>query len=568
VDFDRYALPSVIMPTLLPASLSVRLPTGCRLPWLTNRERHNRTARTTGSRTAALGAGCRLSEEIKADFHFSTVVWGPWHLGVYLDANLPSLLADNNLLAFAGMHRVRYRIFTAKGDIPRIEASPAFQRAREIVPFELIACPVEQASNPIAMHHQLWRRSIDEARAAGAMILFVPPDVIWSNGSLGHVAGHFARGKRAVFMTYMRVISETCVPETRRLYLGADGVTIDAPSRGLVELALQHIHPLTLTYVRDSPNFPIHPEFILWPVPGEGFLMRVLVREMFAYDPSIFELNQQALLAEPPDPNLVHYITDSDDLFSLSLAPLTKDIDWYARPQRLDPVKIGNWWLTYDSPANDAVASRYFYVHRTPRTADKWRPAEIASDILVRRIAGSRELLRVARAINAEEVMHARQVLGLAIAETKLPRFARWSGPVTLLIPKNAGMRSWLLGGGEELLRPERSSELVRRMLHHVILGRLPRNGTGRSIVKTAAGGERELTWRGAAPIIDGVALDPPGYAVVSDWSYASEAWAFHISEVLPPARGMPKHAKARRFGMPARDDPAKRVPACCDQPR
>jgi hypothetical protein len=485
-----------------------------------------------------------LGAAIKANFHFSTVVWGPWHVGVYLDANLPSLLAENNLPAFAKKHQVTYRIMTSARDISRIEASPVFQHARQIVPFELIECPVDQALNPIAMHHELWRRSIEDARKASAMILFVPPDVIWSNGAFGHVADHFERGKRAVFMSYMRVISESCVPVVRSLHLAPDGVTIDAPARSLVALALEHIHPLTLTYARDSHNFPIHPEFILWPVADEGFLMRVLVREIFAYDPSRFELNAQALLAEPPDPDLVHFITDSDDLFSMSLAPLAKDIDWYARPQRLDPLRVANWWLTYDSPANDAVAGHYFYIHRVARTAQKWRRAELESDALMRRIAGARELLRIAGTMTGEDMLLPRQLLGLALAETKLAHFGRWKGSVTLLIPKNAGMMRSLLAGGDALLLPKGSCELVRIVLDHVISGRLAAPGT-QATVKTATGAERELTWRGGTPVIDGVALEAPGYAVASDWSYGSDAWAFRTNEVLPPARRGPAETKA-----------------------
>jgi hypothetical protein len=452
---------------------------------------------------------------------------------------LPSLLADDNLRAFTELHRVTYRIFSSRRDIRRITASPAFGRAREFVNFELIAVPVERDLDPIALHHQLWRRGLEEARKAGKMILFVPPDVIWSNGSLRHVAEQVKRGKRAVFMTYMRVISETCVPEVRRLYLSADGSTIKASSNDLVAMALRHIHPLTLTYLRDSPHFPIHPEFILWPVPDEGFLMRVLVREIFALDPKMFELNAQALLAAPPDPDLVHYVTDSDDLFSLSLAPIAKDIDWYARPQRLDAAKIGSWWLTYDSPANDSIASRYFYVHRSARTAGKWRPAEIGSDWLIRRIRGARELLRIITGLRANEVAHARQVISLALVDTKLPHFAQVKRPVTLLVPKNDGMSRWLLGGGEALLRPEYSAELVRHMLDHVVLGHIqPLNGAGSLIVKTAGGRERELTWHAAGAFVDGVALELPGYPVASDWAYPSDAWALHIRDVLPSARG------------------------------
>src|SRR6516164_8204503 len=101
---------------------------------------------------------------IRKTFQFSTVVWGPWHTGVFLDVNLTSLLAPGNLAAFAQKHDVSYRIFTSKND---------------------------------------------DARIAGAMILLIPPDVVWSNGAFGHIADIAALGKKAIFMTYMRVVSET-----------------------------------------------------------------------------------------------------------------------------------------------------------------------------------------------------------------------------------------------------------------------------------------------------------------------------------------------------------------------
>ena len=482
-------------------------------------------------------------------FHFSTVVWGPWHTKVFLDVNLPSLLAPDNLAAFAAQHQVTYRIFTSRRDVPKITSSPAFQRARAIVPFELIECPVENTDNPIGMHHTLWRRSIAEAKQAGAMILFVPPDVAWSNGAFNHIAQIAARGKKVIFITYVRVVSETCIPELRRRYLNADGVSINVPPRSLVELALQFVHPLALTYLRDSPNFPIHPELVLWSVPGEGFLMRVLVREMFAYDPGLLELNHQALPAHPLDLDEVHYITDSDDLFALSFAPLAKDIEWYDQPQRLDPLKVGSWWLTYDSPANDVVARHYFRIHTGPRTPRKWRRAELESDVLIRRLTGTREILRVLTAMRRDELLYAQQVLALALAETKLARLARIDGPVTLLIPRNAGMLRWLFSEGESLLRPGPSRKLVDFILDHALVGRLPTQTVNNEILTTLRGGRRRLTWRGDTPLIDDVPLEHPGFPVSQDWSYVTDVWAFMIDRVLPPSSGMDESRPQEKGG-------------------
>jgi len=469
-------------------------------------------------------------------FHFSTVVWGPWHTGVFLEVNLPSLLAPENLPAFAASHRVTYRIFTSAADAVRIQSTPSYKRASEIVPFEFIEVPVENIDDPIAMHHQLWRRSIVEAERAGAMILFVPPDVIWANGSFRHVAELASRGKRAIFMTYMRVISESCVPEARRRHLSADGAVLSASSRNLVDLLLENIHPLTLTYLRDSPNFPIHPEFILWSVPGEGFLMRVLVREMFAYDPTLVDLNQQALPAHALDPELSHFVNDSDDLFALSLAPLHKDMDWYADPQALDAFKIGSWWLTYDSPANDVAAGHHFYIHRGDRNDAKWRRVELQSDVLIRRLIGTREVLRAIRAITDRELSMARGILSAALFTTKLSFFARRGALLTLLLPTNGVLRRWALESGHDLLA-KGGRPLLVRLLDHVLVGRLPpmREGEGEAVVSTLRGGTRKLSWQDGNAHVDGVRLKGPGFPLAWDWSYGSDSWGIPIDAVLPP---------------------------------
>ena len=460
-------------------------------------------------------------------FHFSTVVWGSWHVGAFLDVNLPSLLAPGNLPAFAARHKVIYRIFTSARDIERITSSPAFKQAQALVSMELIECPVENAQNPIAVHHVLWRRSIDEARDAGAMILFVPPDVIWANGSYAHVADLAAQGKRAIFMTYVRVTQETCVPEVRRRFVSPASPVINASSNELVDLAMRHIHPLTITYMRHSSNFPVHPEFVLWPVSGEGLLMRVLVREMFAYDPNLIDLNQQALVAHKVDSDLVHYITDSDDLFSLSLAPAEKDIEWYFKPQTLDVLEVARWWLNYDSPINDLVASKYFYIHSGPRTPDRWRKVELESDVLLQRMIGTREILRILSVMDRPELQRARQIVASALVEAKLARMIRLAGRGTLLIPRNAAILRWMLEGGDALLQPKNERKLVACILDHLIVGRVQFKTGEAAVLETASGALRHLTWQDGAALVDGVAIKTPSFELGQYRSYA-------IDTVLP----------------------------------
>lgn len=462
-------------------------------------------------------------------FHFSTVVWGPWHTGVFLDVNLPSLLAPGNIPAFCARHQVEYRIFTSRADAERIKSSPAFQAASQYVDFQILIAPVESAADPIAMHHALWRRSIEEAQVAGVMVLFVPPDVIWADGSFESVARHVDNGKRAVFMTYMRVVSETCVPDVMRCYLSDDGASLQASSRELVAMMHKHIHPLTLTYLNDSQNFPIHPEFILWRVPAQGYLMRVLVREMFCYDPALFDLNAQALPAMAIDPDIAHFITDSDELFSLSLAPGLKDLVWYLEPQVMDSLKVGSWWLRYDSPANDYVSTLTFRVHGGDVDLAAWRSAELQSQATVARIKGTREILRFIGALPARPYSTLSKFLGMLLCSSHIARALTAKGPFVCLIPQDAALFEYLENNGSALMQVPGRRSLINLLKDYIIQGEWHFSEGQTAILTTIGGRKRGLTWRGEIAYVDGVAIK-------SEQSTAGPYVYYVLDGMLPPA--------------------------------
>jgi hypothetical protein len=465
-------------------------------------------------------------------FDFCTVTWGDWHTGIFLDVNLPSLLAEGNLSAFAKQHDVRYRIFTSVHYKRVIQAHPAYIQAATIVPFEFIECPLENVANPIGMHHALWRRSVEGARDAKRFILFVPPDVIWSQNAFGNIANRFSEGKKAVFMTYLRVLSETCVPAVQSAYGGDGSAVLDIPSRELVNMAIEHMHPLSLAYVRGSSNFPIHPEFILWPVAGEGYMMRVLVREMFAYDPGLVDLNRNALPAHTLKPEEVHFITDSDELFALSLAPLRKDLEWFVRPQRLDPLRLASWWLIYDSPANDLASNQYFRVHHGEMDADKWRRVEKESDVLMARLRGSREILRIIGEIDGFGNDVAQQLLFLIIGDGRWVQNASGLPPSTFFLPSASALSRWLEKDGAEYLSRKSRRAFWNLLREHLVIGYVAMKPGQDMVLKTAAGSRRQLTWQdGDIPLIDGV-------RVIGDAKQLQSHVMLEVGDVLPvPAR-------------------------------
>ena len=126
------------------------------------------------------------------------------------------------------------------------------------------------------------------------------------------------------------------------------------PAKDMMALAITHIHPLMAAYDRAATHFPIHPEMILWPIEGDGFLLRLLARELFCFEPGRYPLNRTiACLRTCRPTNEIHVFRDSREFLGVSFTPLWKDMEWYLARRRLDPLFVGRWWIDYDSPMND-----------------------------------------------------------------------------------------------------------------------------------------------------------------------------------------------------------------------
>lgn len=367
-----------------------------------------------------------------------TAVWGDWHINAHFSVNLPSLLSANNLPAFAAHHALSYEIHTRQADVDRVVNSPAYRRLRELMNVSIHLIADSDLDDPIAAHHKVWSRAMERAKRAGQYALLMPPDVAWSDGSFRHVAGLLSAGKKAILMTYLRVLGDSFIRDFVQSPAAEDkGIT----GQELVFLALRHVHPLMAAYMRDSPYFPIHKEMMLWPVKGEGVLVRVFAREMFLFDPRTFERNYCQLIGNSFRPSDVHFVSDSDDLFAVSLAPPGKDVAWHLDRRAADPHEIGQWWLMYDSPANDFVASHKIRWHFAPATEQRWRARERGSDLLVYRAAIAREQQRVLDALTkVPDCSVIGSILSAAIKAriVEPPRFSR--GRALVLAPQNSAI--------------------------------------------------------------------------------------------------------------------------------
>ncbi len=197
--------------------------------------------------------------------------------------------------------------------------------------------------------------------------------------------------------------------------------------------------------------------------------MRVLAREMFIFDPSYFQ--SQFRFASGPSPQVGGGVIPGRqrrDVCRIA-GHLGKDVSWHISAHKADPLEIAGWWLNYDSPVNDSIASQHIRWHFAPVTEEKWRAKERAADLFVRRAAAAREGMRVWQAARELECSRASLALSLAVFTGSLARAVRGRGAAIVLLPSDFAFARSGSGFHDGLLTPEGASALTRLIrAHHI----------------------------------------------------------------------------------------------------
>lgn len=436
-----------------------------------------------------------------------TAVWGDWHTNALVDVNLPSLLAPGNIPELAKHHDIVYVISTRESDRARIESAPAFKRLRQLIDARIATTlPEENEGSIFAVHHDVWTEAQKQATRERAFVLNLPPDVVFADGAGATMCRLIERQKKSILWMYSRAVAETIVPALRERFASPTGV-MAIPPRELVALNLRHLHSLAMSCFAESPYFVKHPEIVLWPVKGEGLLVRVLAHVNALYEPAHFKLTENYLLEGEVNFDDLALVDDSDDIFAISLTPFGKDFEWHLYPRQADPVRIARWWLHYDSEANDFMLRHQLRFHIGEPTEALWRQREHRANLLLSRAVAAREALRIWRV--AWDAGHSR-VAGLiaAVAETHalLRAFPRHIDAL-VFGPSDAALDRLPWGPVEDLLAPENADRLLWFMRSHVVVNEHPRVPLGDRIrdaggvlaLRSLTGGEVVLTrdWRG-----------------------------------------------------------------------
>ena len=133
------------------------------------------------------------SAQFAMQIHIITIVWGLRHTQLFLESALPNVLSDSNLPQLARDHDVTYRFFTTPETRDLIAGSDEGRMLAGTCEVEFIT-PLGDDTPDVSWHVHWFHRSAAEGKVRGAAVMFIPPDTLWTDGSLSRIGALLASG--------------------------------------------------------------------------------------------------------------------------------------------------------------------------------------------------------------------------------------------------------------------------------------------------------------------------------------------------------------------------------------
>ena len=340
-----------------------------------------------------------VSEHVEGErflfpFIMSTPVWGAGHVGLFLNVCLPSLLSPGNLPGLAADPRNRYLIYTRAEDETELRAAPTFRRLREIIAVEVIIIR-EEITEP---HRTMSDCHIDSVRRAdevdGAAI-FLPPDCVWSDGSLLALERIARSGKSVVHMSGIRLDRDAFVPELSNWYSDNKTVLTLAP-RELIAMGLRHLHPISHTHFWNEFDGGLMPANLIWTVPNEGLLLRcfhlhpLMVKSQVPFAKFSSTIDDDLPLRACPDASRDYVVTDSDELFAFEMSGLSRVVGTVCSKASLEGVAA--WAEVGTNKRHRELIKNSIRLKATDGHDAAWAATEAESSDVVRSVAAINRL--------------------------------------------------------------------------------------------------------------------------------------------------------------------------------
>lgn len=341
-------------------------------------------------------------------FIISTPVWGESHLDLFLRIGLPSLLSSGNLPALAAPGPCQYFVYTRESERETLEAAATFRRLREVMPTEIIPIETDGAA-PHRIMSDCHIDSLKRADETGAAAVFIPPDCVWADGSFRRVGEIAQTSKSMIHMSGIRLDRDSVLPSLLP-FRSPDGATLSIDARRLVQIGLDHLHPIAERHFWAEKDGDLMPANLMWTVPGEGLLLRcfhlhpLMVKSQVRFATFGSTIDDDMALAVCPDVEGDIVVTDSDEILAFEMSGLDRIVGTVCPKASVEGVAA---WAEFGANARHRrLIGNVIRVHHCDMTPQLWAEREADSEKVVNGIAflnslSARELLSKSREVLA-----------------------------------------------------------------------------------------------------------------------------------------------------------------------
>lgn len=276
---------------------------------------------------------------------FSLNVWGENFLYLFQSIALPSMLSPNNFPRLAQNDRVRLYLYMRKDEADAFRKTKLFASLRAVLDIiltyikvpELPADPQAASGVKYGFLYKLYMYFYQTAmgREQDAILGFLSPDMLASDGYLSNAAKRIEEGYRAVYAPEIVVDKARFLAlfESRRQ--DAQALPAGIGARELTGLAFRSLHrAYEIDFVSATP-FHRHACRFIWPVPGEGALLHtfhmhhlmVWPRRQVTTFKAGFDHDFLIRALDPED--RIYAPVDSDEMVHVNITP------WHADDQTI-----------------------------------------------------------------------------------------------------------------------------------------------------------------------------------------------------------------------------------------
>jgi hypothetical protein len=318
--------------------------------------------------------------------YFSTPVWGDGHIELFKTIGLPSLLSPSNLPSLAEPAQCRYFIYTRPQDVENLKDCEAFRRLEGLIPVAIHALP-DSMEFPYLVLSKCNSDTLRHADEDDVAAVFLPPDCVWSDGSLANLQKLADAGKSVVHISGVRLNKDTATPDLLRRR-DQDGAALNVPARELAEFGLRNLHPVAISHFWGEHGGTLVPTNLYWTAPGQGLVIRcfhlhpLLVKSQIKFARFSGTIDDDLVLAACPDRSTEYIVDDSDEILTFELSPPQHQVG--ALPYSKNSVaSIAAWAEMGANARHRQLAAHTIRLHYTPVDREVWAPVEAEADRIV-----------------------------------------------------------------------------------------------------------------------------------------------------------------------------------------